>query len=183
MSFRAWKKSILLRYDGSIPLGDVQANVIRRYIDGWQEFDHIDHILRCMGAMACCLEREGDESARAFREALCRYSPDLEGRELVGVAKRYPDPGGHFFTLAHEYPVDAPDPDQGDAPGAVRNRIFLSQRDYRPDTLRALAEKSPFSELRELLEKSISEERLAAAMREIDNAAVDLYMLWVEPYL
>ena len=26
MSFRAWKKSILLRYDGSIPLGDVQAD-------------------------------------------------------------------------------------------------------------------------------------------------------------
>lgn len=42
----------------------------------------------------------------------------------------------------------------------------------RADTLRALAEKSPSSEL-----------RFATAMQEIDYAAVDLYMLWAEPYL
>ena len=34
-----------------------------------------------------------------------------------------------------------------------------------------------------MLEKSISREQLAAAMQEIDYAVVDLYMLWVEPYL
>ena len=185
MSFRAWKKSILLRYDGSGPLGDVQAHVIKRYIDGWQELDHVDHILRCMGALAYYLEREGEanESSRAFREVLCRYSSDLEGRELVGEDERYPDPGGYFFTLAYEYPDSAPDPDQGDDPGTLRSQIFLPRRDYRLDTLRALAAKSPSPDLRELLEKSISGEQLTLAMRKIDNAAVDLYMLWVEPYL
>ena len=184
MSFRVWKESALLRYDGSTPLGDVLAHVIRRYIDAWQTLDHIDYILRCMGAMAYYLEREGeaDESIRAFREVLCQYSPDLEGRELVGEDERYPDPNRYFFTLAYEYPDSAPDPDQGDAPGAVRNRIFISRRDYRPDTLRALAEKSPSSDLRALLEKSISREQLTAAMKEIDYAVVDLYILWVEPY-
>ena len=49
MSFRAWKESALLRYDGSIPLGDVLAHVIKRYIDAWQNLDYIDHILRFPG--------------------------------------------------------------------------------------------------------------------------------------
>ena len=69
------------------------------------------------------------------------------------------------------------------AAGTLRSQIFLSERDYSPEALRKLAEKSPSEELRELLEKSISEERLALAMREINIAVTDLYMLFVEPYL
>ena len=98
--------------------------------------------------------------------------------------KRYLDPRGYYFSLAYEYPEDVPDPGSRNvAAGTLRSQIFLSERDYSPEALRKLAEKSPSEELRELLEKSISEERLALAMREINIAVTDLYMLFVEPYL
>ena len=121
---------------------------------------------------------------RCFRKALCRYGTDLEGWELVETDKRYLDPHGYYFSLACEYPGDVPDPGSKDvAPGTLRSQIFLSDRNYSPKALRNLAEKSPSQDLRELLEKSISEKQLARAMQEINIAVTDLYMLFVEPYL
>lgn len=192
-SFWIWRESFLKDKDGAWPLKEGLADILRRYIAAWQEFDHLDHILRCMGALSCYLEQEEagrtlpqeeEEGIRRFREALCRYSADLEGWELVEMDKRYLDPRGYYFSLAYEYPEAAPDPGSKDtAPGTLRSQIFLSERDYSPKALRKLAEKSPSQDLRKLLEKSISEERLSRAMREINIAATDLYMLFVEPYL
>lgn len=191
--FRIWGKSLLKDYDGSRPLGEAMADMLERYIAAWQEFDHIDYVLRCMGALACYLLENGTgEGAwepetgaiRRFREALCQYGPDLEGKELVDPDKRYPDAYGYYFTLANEYPDQVPDLHSPDLrPGTLRSQIFLPQRDYSPETLRALAAKSPFPDLRALLEKSISKEHLAWAMTELNRAMADLYMLWVEPYL
>ena len=74
------------------PLGETLAGILRRYMAAWQEFDHLDHILRCIGALSCCLEQEeagrtlpGEETdrVRRFRETLCEYGSDLEGREPV----------------------------------------------------------------------------------------------------
>ena len=77
-----------------------------------------------------------------------------------------------------------PDPGSKNvAPGTLRSQIFLSERDYSPEALRKLAAKSPSQDLRELLEMNISEERLACAMREINIAVMNVYMLFVEPYL
>lgn len=146
-----------------------------------------------MGALSCYLEQEEagrtlpqDEAAgiRRFRKALCQYGSDLEGWELVEQDKRYPDPRGYYFSLACEYPEDVPDPGSGNvAPGTLHSQIFLSERDYSPEALRKLAEKSPSGDLRELLEKSLSREQPVRAMREINTAVTDLYMLFVEPYL
>lgn len=190
ITWHFWREALLEDYDGSKPLAEALADILKRYITAWQEFDHLDHILRCTGALCCYLENErisapaGEGSARQFREALCRYSPDLEDWSMVEADKRYPDPCGYYFTLAYEYPADLPDPGgKNIAPGAFRSQLFLSERDYRPETLRALAQKSPSPDLRELLEKYSSEERLASAMREINMAVTDLYLLWVEPYL
>ncbi len=192
-SFWIWRESFLKDKDGAWTIKEALADILRRYIAAWQEFDHLDHILRCMGALSCYLEQEEagrtlppeeEKCVRRFREALCRYGTDLEGWELVEQDKRYLDPRGYYFSLAYEYPEDVPDPGSRNvAAGTLRSQIFLSERDYSPEALRKLAEKSPSEELRELLEKSISEERLALAMREINIAVTDLYMLFVEPYL
>lgn len=193
--FRLWRDRFLEYYGPcrSMPLADVLADILRRYIVGWQEFDHLDHILRCMGALACYLEQEEAgrtlpqaeaDAVRRFREALCRYSPDLEGWDLVEQDKRFSDPRGYFFTLANEYPDNVADPgDKAVAAQTVRSQIYLSVRDYTPGTLRALASQSPSPDLRALLEKYVDQKRLAAAMREINTVVTDLYMLWVQPYL
>ena len=191
--FRIWRKWCLKANDGSWSLKEALAVILRRYIAAWQEFDHLDHILRCMGALSCYLEQEEagrtlpqkeEERVRRFREALCQYGADLEGWELVEQEKRYLDPQGYYVSLACEYPEDVPDPgSKNTAPGTLRSQIFLSERDYHPEALRKLAEKSPSRDLRELLEKYACEKRLAHAMQEINAAVMDLYMLFVEPYL
>ena len=191
--FQVWRDMLLADYGAASPLGETLADILRRYMAAWQEFDHLDHILRCIGALSCCLEQEeagrtlpGEETdrVRRFREALCQYGSDLEGWELVEQDKRYLDPKGYYFTLACEYPEDLPDPgDRNVAPGSLRSQIFLSERDYSPETLRRLAAGSPSPNLRTLLERYVCEERLASAMREVNTAVADIYVLFVEPYL
>ena len=172
----------LRQTEGSRPLGDVLEDILARYLEARQVFGHLDHILRCMGGLACYLEQKEGQAWR-FRELLCRYDPDLEGRELLGTDARYPDPSGYFFALANEYPGGLPDLGGGIPLGTVRSRIFLPERNYRPDVLHGLASLSPSPELRKLLERNITEERLARAMRELNQAVVGLYWLWVAPYL
>ena len=191
--FQGWRDMLLADYGAASPLGETLAGILRRYMAAWQEFDHLDHILRCIGALSCCLEQEeagrtlpGEETdrVRRFREALCQCGSDLEGREPVEQDKRYLDPKGYYFTLACEYPENLPDPgDRNVAPGSLRSQIFLSERDYSPETLRGLAAGSPSPDLRTLLERYICEERLASAMREVNTAVADIYVLFVEPYL
>lgn len=191
--FQVWRDMLLADYGAASPLGETLAGILRRYMAAWQEFDHLDHILRCIGALSCCLEQEeagrtlpGEETDRVwrFREALCQYGSDLEGREPVEQDKRYLDPKGYYFTLACEYPEDLPDPgDRNVAPGSLRSQIFLSERDYSPETLRRLAAGSPSPNLRTLLERYVCEERLASAMREVNTAVAGIYVLFVEPYL
>ena len=191
--FRSWREALLEDYGGSIPLVKALAGILGRYITAWQEFDHLDHIIRCIGALSCYLEQEEAgrtlpleeaDRVRHFREALCQYSPELEGWELVEMNKRYLDPRGYYFNLAYEYPEDVPDPGSKDiAPGTLRSQIFLSERDYSPKSLLELAAKSPSPDLQALLEKYICDERLASAMREINIAVINLYVLFVEPYL
>lgn len=191
--FQVWRDMLLADYGAASPLGETLAGILRRYMAAWQEFDHLDHILRCIGALSCCLEQEeagrtlpGEETdrVRRFREALCQYGSDLEGWEPVKQDKRYLDPKGYYFTLACEYPEDLPDPgDRNVAPGSLRSQIFLSERDYSPETLRRLAAGSPSPDLRTLLERYVCVERLASAMREVNTAVAGIFVLFVEPYL
>ena len=191
--FQGWRDMLLADYGAASPLGETLAGILRRYMAAWQEFDHLDYILRCIGTLSCCLEQEeagrtlpGEETdrVRRFRETLCEYGSDLEGREPVEQDKRYLDPKGYYFTLACEYPENLPDPgDRNVAPGSLRSQIFLSERDYSPETLRGLAAGSPSPDLRTLLERYVCEERLASAMREVNTAVAGIYVLFVEPYL
>lgn len=191
--FQVWRDMLLADYGAASPLGETLAGILRRYMAAWQEFDHLDHILRCIGALSCCLEQEeagrtlpGEETdrVRRFREALCQYGSDLEGWEPVKQDKRYLDPKGYYFTLACEYPKNLPDPgDRNVAPGSLRSQIFLSERDYSPETLRRLAAGSPSPDLRTLLERYVCVERLASAMREVNTAVAGIFVLFVEPYL
>ena len=191
--FQGWRDMLLADYGAASPLGETLAGILRRYMAAWQEFDHLDHILRCIGTLSCCLEQEkagrtlpGEETdrVRRFREALCQCGSDLEGREPVEQDKRYLDPKGYYFTLACEYPENLPDPgDRNVAPGSLRSQIFLSERDYSPETLRGLAAGSPSPDLRTLLERYVCEERLASAMREVNTAVAGIFVLFVEPYL
>ena len=181
-----WRDNLLrgCGCDGSEPLGDALEGILNRYVDGWQVFDHLEHILRCMDGLACYLEREEESApARRFREALRRYAPDLNGQDLAEADVRYLDPNGYFFTLANEYPGERPDLGGDIPPETVRGQILLPQRNYHPAALQGLASLSPSPELRELLERNIDEERIASAMQELNLAVDHLYLLWVEPYL
>ena len=185
--FRLFGQRFLKSRDGSWTLGDALADILKRYIAAQQEFGRLDHILRCMDALCCCLEEQGGtqaDSARQFREILGKYCPGLEGRKLMEEGGWYPDPYGHYLALAGAYPEDVPDPGrEGLAPRAVRSQVFLPEYDCSPQSLRALAAQTPFRDFRELLEKNICEERMAHAMEEINASAVYLYTMWVEPYL
>jgi hypothetical protein len=185
--FRLFVQSFLKSHDGSSPLGEALADILRRYIAARQEFGRVDHILRCMDALSCCLEKQGGmqaDSARRFREVLGKYCPGLDGRKLMEEGGGYPDPYGHYLALAGEYPEDTPDPgSEGLAPRAVRSQVFLPGYDWSPQSLSALAAQTPFGDFRELLEKNICGERMAHAMNEMNAAVAYLYTLWVEPYL
>lgn len=185
--FRLFGQIFLKSHDGSRPLGEALADILRRYIAARQEFGRLEHILRCMDALSCCLEEQGGpeaDSARRFREVLGKHCPGLEGQKLMEEGGGRQDPYGRYLALAGEYPEDVPDPgSQGLAPRAVRSQVFLPEYDCSPESLRGLAVQTPFRDFRELLEKNICEERLARAMKEINASAVYLYTLWVEPYL
>ncbi|HBA50711.1 MAG TPA: hypothetical protein DCZ91_23520 [Lachnospiraceae bacterium] len=185
--FRWFGQSFLKNRDGSVPLGEALADILRRYIAAQQVFGRLDHILRCMDALSSRLEEQGGvqaDSARCLREALARYCPGLEGHRLMEAEGHCPDPYGHYLALAGEYPEDVPDPgSEGLAPGAVRSQVFLPEHACSPESLRALAAQTPFRDFRELLEKNIDEERMARAMEEINMSAAYLYTLWVAPYL
>ena len=185
--FRLPAQDLLKSHDGSRPLGEALADILRRYIAARQEFGRLNHILCCMDALACCLKEQGGmqaESARRFRAVLGRYCPGLEGRKLMEESKGVPDPYEHYLTLAGGYREDVPDPgSEGLAPGTVRSQVFLPEYDCSPQSLRALAAQTPFRDFGELLEKNIREEQMARAMKEINASAVYLYTLWVEPYL
>lgn len=191
--YRSWRDSLLTDYDGSLTLEETLTNILRRYIAAWREFDRLDRILCCIGAMACypMENRESKafsgpetDSARRFREALLRYGLDLEEQEPVRTVRRYLDPYGHYLARACEYPADIPDPGSPDLEcRALRGRIFLSGRDYSPKTLEKLAALVPSADLQALLKQNISGERLSRSMRRLNIAVTDLYMLWVAPYI
>ena len=191
--FWIWRNAFLQHHDRSAPLADALADILRGYIAGWQEFDHLDHILRCTGALACYLEdvaneelsQEEAERVRQFRETLrCRYDPKLEGWELLEADKRYPDPGEYFFCLANEYPGGLLDPGgENTPPGAIRSQVYLPTRGCHLKTLQTLAGLAPSPDLGALLKKYSDPERLTSAMAKIDMAVLELHMLWIEPYL
>lgn len=190
--WRRWRAAFLNRYDRSAPLGDVLTDILRRYTAGWQEFGHVDQILRYMGALAYYQEelpegplpREETERVHRFREALHRYAPHLDGWELVEPDKWYPELWENYFTLAVRFPDSVPDPGDEAAPArAVRSQLYLSEWGFGPEVLRTLAALSPFPDFGALLEEHSSPKRLARAMEAVNDAVTELYMLWVEPYL
>ena len=189
LNFRAWRDIFLKHYDRTAPLGEVLADILWHYITGWQELDRLDHILRCMEDLSRYLEQEAEADLdRCFREAMRQSISEmgLKGVEVVEEEEyeHFTDPYGHYLALARQYPANPPDPGSEDAAlGSVRGEVFLSARDYSPEALRTLAANSPSPELGALLEKHIDEKRLAFAMREVNMAVTDLYMLWVGPYL
>ena len=167
-SLQTYKDMLLVDYDDSRPLDEVLTDILRHYIAAWQEFDHLDHILNCMEELSSNLE--------------CEALPSGTDRaEIVGECM---DSKEHYFNLACEYQARSLDTRSRDiAEEALYDGFFLPERDYSPETLRGLAAKAPSLEMRALLEEHICEDRLASAMREINKAVTDLYILFVNPYL
>lgn len=156
--FRTYRDMLLRDYDGSKPLGEALADILGRYIGAWREFDRLDHILYCMEEL----------------------SAHLEGKK----AEKRPELQEYYFKLACQGPEDVPDPcGEEIAPGALYDRFLFPGRDYHPDSLRELAARSPSLKLQKLLDELIRGERVASAMRELNVAVTDLYILFAEPYL
>lgn len=156
--FRTYRDMLLRDYDGSKPLGEALADILVRYIGAWREFDRLDHVLYCMEEL----------------------SAHLEGKK----AEKRPELQEYYFKLACQGPEDVPDPcGEEIAPGALYDRFLFPGRDYHPDSLRELAARSPSLKLQKLLDELIRGERVASAMRELNVAVTDLYILFAEPYL
>lgn len=187
--FRLWRDLFLAGADPSAPLAEVLADDLRRYLAGWRMLGRLDHILDCMYGLSSYLEEERTaELDRALREAMRQAVSDMgvPNVEVVEEDEReqYPDPCGRFLAQARDWSGDVPDPGAKDtAAGAVRDQLFLSQWDYSPASLEAKSEDAPTPEFQALLEEQIDPRRLKNAMAEINTAVVNLFMLWVEPYL
>lgn len=184
--FRTYRNMLLKDYDDFKPLGEALADILRRYIAAWREFNRLDHILGCMEELFGHLEREAlppeeYENFRLFLEDINQYVSELEGAE---IEEECLDPWGYYSKLACQVLEDVPDPSSENiAPGALYDRFFLPGRDYHPNSLQKLAAQSPSLDMRALLEKYICEERIASSMRELNVAVTDIYILFVEPYL
>lgn len=156
--FRTYRDMLLRDYDGSKPLGEALADILGRYIGAWREFDRLDHVLYCMEEL----------------------SAHLEGKK----AEKRPELQEYYFKLACQGPENVPDPcGEEIAPGALYDRFLFPGRDYHPDSLKELTARSPSLKLQKLLDELIRGERVASAMRELNVAVTDLYILFAEPYL
>lgn len=156
--FRTYRDMLLRDYDGSGSLGKALADILGRYIAAWRKLNRLDHILYCMEELSAHLEEEN--------------------------AVKRPELQEYYFKLACQGPEDVPDPcGEEVAPRALYDRFLFPGRDYHPDSLRELAARSPSLQLKKLLEELIRGERVAAAMRELNAAVTDLYILFAEPYL
>ena len=210
--FAAWRNIMLKENSADMPLAQALAGVLRRYMAGWTAFGRLDHVLRCLAGLALHQEQagtrydispcpdsdaaEGDmslmldvsqtEDAAAawnFRMLLRRCGIGRDPNELPQADQDCPNPRDCFLNLARDYAPNLPDPGSEMEAKTLRGQIFLPNWQYGPAVLRKQAEQSPFPEFEALLEECLDRDRLAGAMREINKAAIDLFMLWVEPYL
>lgn len=183
--FCYWRSNFLKSYDSEQPLAKTLTIILRRYMAAWKTFDYLNHVLRCMDGLACCLEQMGSENEkelRRFRQCLQRYGAGGEQQEQPwGI--RLGDPVGYFLELARHYSCSLPDPGGDIKAKTLRSQIFLPKRNYETDLLRPLVEGVPFPEFQPLLNQHLSIGRLGGAMEELNRTVADLEMLWVEPYL
>lgn len=211
--FTAWRDSLLHEMDGSQPLSQALAGVLRRYMTGWRELDRLDYLLRCLGGLALHLEKEGmrfkagpapgsDDAgkrnlslllsvsrsedaaaAHSLRMDLCRCGIGRYPSDLPAADPDCRDPRGYFLQLAQDYDPGLPDPGSEMKAGTLRWQLFLPDWQYGPDTFRAFAKRWAYPEFGPLLAECLAHERVSGAFCEVNKAVVDLFMLWVEPYL
>lgn len=206
--FTAWRDSLLRETDGGQPLPQALAGVLRRYMTGWRVLDRLDYLLRCLGGLALHLEQaeavprpgsaagEGSISrivaASRSEDAAAAHRLRMDLRRC-GIG-RYPsdlpamdpdcrDPRGYFLQLAQDYDPQLPDPGSEMEAGTLRWQIFLPDWQYGPETFRTFAKRWPYPEFGPLLAECLAYDRVSGAFREVNKAVIDLYMLWVEPYL
>ena len=205
--FTAWREKILKEMNGDQPLAEALAGILRRYMSAWESFGRMDHILHCLAGLALHLEKEGTgydvsrcpdgdaslvlttsrtgkaEAARRFRRTLRRFGIGKNRQELPQADRECQDPQKYFLDLALEYAPDLPDPGSEMEAKTLRGQIFLPDWSCHFDALWELLENPPFPESAPFLKECPDRERLAEAIREINAAVMDLYMLWVDPYL
>lgn len=205
--FTAWREKILEEMDGDQPLAEALAGILRRYMSAWEPFGRMDHILHCLAGLALHLEKEGmgydvsrcpdgaaslmlttsrtekAEAAWRFRRALRRFGIGKNRQELPQADRECQDPRKYFLDLALEYAPDLPDPGSEMEAKTLRGQIFLPDWSCHFTALWELLENLPFPESAPFLKECPDRERLAEAIRKVNAAVMDLYMLWVEPCL
>lgn len=211
--FTAWRDSLLQETDADQPLSQALAGILRRYMTGWQVLDRLDYLLRCLGGLALCLEKAGIQfkvspapgsddagkgnlslllSASRSEDAAAAHRLRMDLRRC-GIG-RYPsdlpamdpdcrDPRGYFLQLAQDYDPGLPDPGSEMEAGTLRWQLFLPDWQYGPETFRTFAKRWPYPEFGPLLAECLAYDRVCGAFCEVNKAVIDLYMLWVEPYL
>ena len=186
-AFLDWSQAFLKDYGEDLPLSEVMTKILRRYLDGWQEFEWMDHALRCMGSLVQYVEQTGSEEAKSaagsYRELLGQYGIEVPHEELPKMRDPHRDPFRYFLSRAQGHVRVLPDPGAEIPAGTLRSQAYLPERNYSTEMLNLLYRRAPFPEFQAMLMKEVDDLCLSAAMRKINASVVDLYMLWVEPYL
>lgn len=204
--FQLWKGCLLRDQDPNQPMEEVLIDILRRYETAFQSLDRLDHILTCLGGLALHMETLGTrydiqpdeegisqmvlhvarnqfgEAASQLRQALRRYGIGRDHTDLPRTDLEQEDPLAYFLNLAQAYTPNLPDPGEDMEIRTLRTQLFLPYRAYGLERLQQLAEQSP-EDFRNLLAEYVSGDTLAMAIRGINGAVGDLYMLFVEPYL
>ena len=201
--FTVWRDKILRKMDGDLPLAEALAGILRRYMSAWEPFNHLDHILNCMSGLALYLDQEGtggdvshcpdgDDSMVLATARTEKVKPTwrfwmalrkLNWQEFPCADGECQNPREYFLNLALEYAPNLPDLGSGMEAGTLRSQIFLPNWHYGSDKFWKLLEDLHFPEFTPFLKECPDREQLNGAMQEINTAVMDLYMLWVEPYL
>ncbi len=183
--FSAWRRAFLEGCDGDTPLAQVLVAIIEQYMCGWWDLDKISFILRCMGGFALQKELDLDETAeqaRRFRLALNSIGIGEQWKELPQAPTGHPNPEEYYLHLMDSYNPRLPVPGGKLKARTLRDQIFMPDRSFDPQELRSAVELLPCPVLQDAFGKALSDCDPRKAMEAVDDAVMNIYMMWVAPY-
>lgn len=152
--FKPWADKLLQQHDGNLSLTQTMENILRMYIDGWSVYELWDRVA-AYTAQACLHDR--DDDADEIEKLL---------QEAQNCTLELPD----IFDAATPARV-------------IRERLYLQDRDYNKATFRRLTALAPYPGFQKIMAQFSDGDRLDDALAKINLAVMDIYMVFVQPFV